>query len=48
MLYEKIKKLMEEVVAITDNTPVEVIGCVGTEEEKKKKKVDKENQDPDK
>ncbi len=46
MLSEKIQKLLEDVVAMADNYPISVVGYVTGE--KKKKKVNKENNDPDK
>lgn len=46
MLSNKIQKLLEDVVAMTDNYPIPVVGY--EPKEKKKKKEDKENEDPDK
>lgn len=45
-LSERIQKLLEEVVAMTDNYPITMVGYVPKKEDKKK--VDKENKDPDK
>ena len=42
-MLEEVKKLYEEVVAMTDAYPIEAIGYVtGTEEKKENKKKDKE------